>query len=89
MTEQELRQLVRRVVAERLGGASPADDRAGSQAPLPLLDVRDAREPRDLPRGGWLRDRRAVRDRAAGVVQSLRVLPVDGALTVGQYRPLT
>ena len=40
MTEQELRQLVRRVVAERLGGASPPTTDSGSQAPLPLLDVR-------------------------------------------------
>ena len=41
MTEQELRQLVRRVVAERLGGASPATTGPGSHSPLPLLEARE------------------------------------------------
>ena len=39
MTEEELRQIVRRVVVERLG-ASPASTGQGSQAPLPPPDIR-------------------------------------------------
>lgn len=40
MTEQELRALVRRVVADRLGGASAAPGGHHVQAPIPLPDVR-------------------------------------------------
>jgi hypothetical protein len=39
MTEQELRQLVRRVIADRLGGEAPTTA-ARHPSPAPVLDVR-------------------------------------------------